>query len=613
GNRAHEMWFGLRTAGAARIDHAGTLSNTDDDNVGAIRAADGLARDRVQAIVAAGGAVWLGTGPRNGVGGGVDRYDEATAGLAGRLRTAGGTGPAAPSNFMTTVTVGPPGSPWADRVWIGLGSRSQRLFGRGAAVLDPGASAFGDDSWTVYDVATTDDDGSAPYTGVAGDNVHALLVDGPRVWVGSAEANWDDGRRAYVDGGLAVLEGGRWSARHLDGSLSDGSVTSLTLGCDGRLWIGTGTDWSYGAGVDVLAPGPNALDPAGDSWTHVAYPDLASNNPRGIAAGCGANAMWVAGVHHARGGFWSDGGVARLDTDSGTWSRYDATNGLESFANEFITGEATAVDVEASGRAWVGAFGDRETTEQALIATAPYWPATINVWSGDAGWSAEVFDGLGWIADVAVDAAGTVWAATSRGGLARSGPMPEQWADDQGLPGLVVLQPGGEWAGVYQAESGVPAPDVAAVVAALDGSVWIATEGWGLARYSPRLPTLTPTASPTATATPEETVEATSSPRPSPGSSPTGPPGTPGSPTATATRGASATATPTATAEPSATPTLEPTSPTPATPTGTEAPEGRVVYLPNLLRPLRRFGAFLQESTLAVIRPGGAEEHAEFR
>jgi cell division septation protein DedD len=173
---------------------------------------------------------------------------------------------------------------------------------------------------------------------------------------------------------------------------------------------------------------------------------------------------------------------------------------------------------------------------------------------------------MGWVQDLDVDLLGRVWAGTSRGGLARAGESTDSWVDDRSLAGLQV-RVGTAWVGLGGPE-GLPIGDIAAVHVAGNADVWIASEGWGIARYSERI---VPT--PTATATQGDTTPTAT------GTTPTAP--TPPSPTSTTPSPGPTTATPSPTPTPTATP-----SPTPSrTPTD---PQPFLVYLPSLLRPTSR-------------------------
>lgn len=134
--------------------------------------ADGLKASRVQALLVRPNGVWLGLGPMGALGSGLQRLDLANLTVAAPLLT--DRAPA--SNFISAIAVGAPQTRFAGQVLLGLGSRSQAGLGAGLAQLklnDPEDDS--DDRWTRFSTVGTDGDGKAPWTGLAGDNVQALL------------------------------------------------------------------------------------------------------------------------------------------------------------------------------------------------------------------------------------------------------------------------------------------------------------------------------------------------------------------------------------------------------------------------------------------------------
>ncbi|MFQ5460581.1 MAG: two-component regulator propeller domain-containing protein, partial [Anaerolineae bacterium] len=366
------------TAGLAAYHHGGTVRDRRDDSADVLGGAD-LGRDIIQALALVGPVLWAGTGPRYGAGGGVVRLDPGPMTVEETLWTSAAHGGRAPaSNFIRDIDFGSGASRWAGHVWIASGSGEQKLFGTGVMDLDTATTADpGDDAWATYDAAGTDDDGRAPWTGLPGNNVQAVAVDGDRVWLGAAEATWNSGARSYDDGGLVAFDGTRWTPRPAtDGGLRSDSISSLALGCDGRLWVGTGSRWVAGQGVDILAA-PSTGDPAADGWQAVSFPSLATNNTTGVAVNCDPETVWVSGTHQDRAGRWSDGGVARYEGATDTWTAFDTTNGLTSFAYKGIKAEAKSVLALAGGRALVGTYGQADTTQKRLIEDRPYWPAVL--------------------------------------------------------------------------------------------------------------------------------------------------------------------------------------------------------------------------------------------
>jgi ligand-binding sensor domain-containing protein len=565
---ANTVWLGTRKSGLAVLDHGGVLRNTNDDvwhfgRETSFGTADGLARERVQAVVLSGGKAWAGTGPDNGNGGGISPVDLVDLTVGQPLTTDF----APPTNFVTDLAFGDPGSLWQDKVWVATGSRARQRFGAGATVLDTaGTPDTQDDSWQHYNTLGTDADGMLPWTGLSGDNVHAVTVRGNNVFLGSVESTWDSDDRRYSDGGLTVFDGTSWTARTMDGTggreagLRDGSVSSVAVDCDGDLWVGTGNPWdAQGAGVDVLRTGTSVHVLSQDTWTPHNYVDkserdsLPSRNITALAADCDARTMWASAAHHVRlpvqgspGGALIGGGTAAFDLDGGAWTRYDVRHGLSSYhSGDDLLGEALSVFAQ-DGEAWVGTYGTNETTTISLVRNKPYWPATLNHWDGSA-WSSTVFESAGRLSGIARDQEQRLWVATSRGGLVRFSAEPENWRDDRGVGGLMVGD-GTSWV-TLTVRAGLPSEDISVVRSDPAGNIWIGTEGWGLARFEPNAgppptPTLTPrAASPTPTATqsgvePTPTniggVTATPTPTPMGGTVvATATSGTPGRPTVT--------------------------------------------------------------------------------
>jgi hypothetical protein len=559
------VWMATRDGGLAVLDHGGTLATRSDDvwnfdTGAAFTTADGLAADRVQAVAFAGGVPWLGLGTVRGVGGGIQRFDPGDHTVAAPLLTLA----APPSNFVTDLAFGEPGTRWDGHVWVATGSRTGtaggRLFGAGVADLNTaGTLARADDVWTRYRAKGTDDNGSLPWSGLAGDNVHAVAVRGDQVWFGSTETVWNQAAARFSDGGLAVFDGARWTARRTDNTgapatgLGGGGVAALTAGCNGELWLGTGNHWDHvGSGVFALTTGPSVHDLAGDRWVRHKYPQLASSNTTGLAVDCTRRRLWVSSTHHVNTtdtggpiGQWAGGGLAALDLGAGTWTRVgaatlaDGSDGLETYDEGAIKAEAVAVAVGADGTTWAGTYGTRRTDTSNLVSTKPYWTAVLNTFAGGS-WQNRQFPLAGMVSSVAQDATGRLWVATSRGGAVRETINPDNWPWDRDEGGLFV-RTGADWARVDAARHGIPSNDLSVVKVAPDGSVWIASEGWGLARFAVGAPTPTPTPTvnmPTRTPTPTTNPdEPTSTPRPTT-AQPTVPPPRPSptTPRATATR-----------------------------------------------------------------------------
>lgn len=575
---ANTVWMATSGSGIHVLDHNGTLRNKNDDiwnfdRDTSFTTADGLARNRTHALARVGNTMWVGTGPSYGTGGGISPIDVQNLTIAAPLRTT----QAPPTNFITDLALGTPGTTWADQVWVATGSRAQHRFGAGVAVLDTkGTFARADDLWTRYDTKGTDADGQVPWTGIVGDNVHAIAVHGDQVWVGSVETTWDRVRRVYTDGGLAVFAGGNWTARTVENTggngagLRSGNVSTLASGCDGELWIGTGSPRDgVGAGIDVLKTGASPHILAQDTWVNHVYLNksarnsLPSKNITDISVDCVGQRIWVSGAHHVRlpeggspGGGFTGGGVSVWDIGAGEWTRYDVRHGLVSYSeHEELLAEAMTVLAGPDGTAWAGTYGTANTDTAALVNDKPFWPAVLNTFDGTA-WTNNVFANAGFVSGLGRDPDGRLWVGTSRFGLAFESDNPESWDSEPSVGGLFVKEDDA-WARLTVLDSGILSNDISVLRIAEDGTIWVGTEGWGLARFSPGA--LAPTATPSGN-------------RPSPTPSPTRRTPTPVSTVIEATPTAQGSTTP----------------PTP-TPTRTSRPGSgpSTIWLPFTLRPRR--------------------------
>lgn len=220
--------------------------------------------------------------------------------------------------------------------------------------------------------------------------------------------------------GLARYDGVAWQTFSAgDLGLASAEVHALTFGGDGRLWAGTAggaTVYTPGAGWRPL---PEATAGLRDE---LVLSVAVEPHPAG-------EVVWFGGV----------GGVSRLDTASGTWTRHDAAAGFDN------AGVADLL-LDSRGRLWAGTLGnglalwegegwrwfnpansDLPSSEvNALIEARPgeIWVATaipLNV-----GGSMSSFNGEEWRAylprnsgfsgeepvTLAVDATGRLWIGT---------------------------------------------------------------------------------------------------------------------------------------------------------------------------------------------------------
>ena len=532
------IWIGRSKGGLTVLDHRGTPRDQRDDRWNFQRGAsfttaDGLRASRVQALLVRPNGVWLGLGPFGALGSGLQRLDLANLTVAAPLLT--DRAPA--SNFISAIAVGAPQTRFAGQVLLGLGSRSQAGLGAGLAQLklnDPEDDS--DDRWTRFSTVGTDGDGKAPWTGLAGDNVQALLLEPERLWLGSLDTQWAAAAKSFRDGGLSVWDTAAWTARGFDAAmpaapgLKDGSVAALAAGCDGGIWVGTGNPFdNLGSGVHVLKPGASVHQKTQDTWSQFVFPGLTSDNTAAIDIDCAQGLAWVASRHHVTrpdglggaGGQLFGGGVARYDLTAKTWERSDSRQGLESYADGTLYAEGLAVLAAPAGKAWVGGFGTRSLSQRKLLEDAPFWPAVLNLGRANV-WQNRVFARTGMVSALERDAKGRLWVATSRGGMAREGQDPDSWRSDLEPAGLFVFQGNAMDAelptALPQMNESLVANDISALAMGNGDEFWIGTEGWGLMRYRedgrPPTPTATfalpstatalpPTATDTPTATPE--------------------------------------------------------------------------------------------------------------
>lgn len=582
------VWFATRKfngrgTGVSVLNPGTDLADLSDDVWHRFRVADGLPADLVLAMVGDGQRLWLGTGSPEGDGFGIGRW-EPDGGFGSPLRTRP-TNPA--GNHITAIARAPDGTLW-------VGTRH-----RGVSALAPDGR-----TWTTYTAESTDDDGRPPWTGLRGDSVSSIAIDAAgRVWIGTHETSYNVRRRDFEDGGLSLFDPatGRWTnftRRNTDddghapwSGLRSNDVSTVAVDWAGRVWVGSGNLHSFtGAGISVLSFGADPFDPSDDAWEHYDASDgVPSNNITAIAVDLQRQAIWVATAPYWANGVRVGGGVGRFD--GARWTRYDAQSGLVAAEND-----VRSIALAPDGSVWAGGW-----TYQGSF----HWPsgtgvdAVVNRFDGRAWQVAGLFEDDGYVAALAVDATGNLWAGTSKDGL---GVAPA-------TGGIKWRTPSG-WASITTANSGVVGDEIQALFATADGEVWVGSREHGLSRFAPGLsasPTPTPVA-PTTTPTREPTVGTARAhsmwlplllvnhrgvwvpPTPTRTPSPTAtlPPGP--SPTSTATPtpppGPTHTSTPTATATPtlsSPTPTATRVAPT-ATPTPTPkpAPLGEWVAVPGL-------------------------------
>ncbi|MFQ5340721.1 MAG: two-component regulator propeller domain-containing protein, partial [Anaerolineae bacterium] len=349
--------------GVVMLDHAGTIMDKGDDlwndltrvPAGPMTTENGLPDDRVQAMVVgdpstgpssgSGGAsgqgskIWMGTGGIYGMGHGIAAYDLAQKTFAQPLTTVSSvpstelmTG--LPYNYITDLAVGQEGTRWENYVWVGTGNKRERKYGAGALLLNTqGTRDPSDDTWTRFTKESTDDDGEKPWTGLASNNITALVIDGDYVWFGTQPATWDPGRGGgWTDGGLSVYDGEQWTIRTDDNTggqyagMLDDRISALAIGCEGKLWIALGSlRDNSGLGFNILDTMGDPHDLSNDEWgTPIQYTTIPSNLVTGIATDCAHNQLWIATSPFFTGFGTQGGGVARYEYDTGRWTSWIA-------------------------------------------------------------------------------------------------------------------------------------------------------------------------------------------------------------------------------------------------------------------------------------------------
>lgn len=571
--------------GISVLNHGGTVENRMDDLWNnqnptpgqPITTANGLPDNRVQAMVAAGGLMWMGTGGVNGQAYGITAFSLSQKTFQPPLLTADS---GLPYNYVTDLAVGQPGTRWENHVWIATGNRRARRYGVGALLLGTqGTRDPSDDVWTQFTKEGTDDNGRKPWSGLGSNNVSSLAIDGDNVWFGTQIVTVENSR--YTDGGLSVYNGERWTNRTVastggeSAGLRQDAITAIARGCRGEIWAGLGRlDESKGYGINVLDPRGTPHDTSNDAWwSPFTYDRIVSNLITAIKPDCGQVRVWVAGVPFQTDFGPRGGGVGVYEYATRLWTKYTTADGLESYVSTDTTGQVQSIAVGADGTVWAGTWGTRDMQRVDLIANWPYVPAVIN-WFQNNTWQHQVWAGDGWVSTIAVDQNNVTWIGTSRGGI----DLDQNGQEDDDVAGRAVggikLTNGADWFNWTPDNSPLVTNDIEVIRIAPDGDVWIGTNGWGLMRFhpgEPATPTPTrthtpvpPTATPTDTVTPTPTNTETPPPTATNSMTPTPTPTSPASPTPTASQTSTVTptvtasATPTATASATSTPTATP-------------------------------------------------------
>jgi len=481
-----EIWFATRKfnghgTGVSVLDPGVDLADKSDDIWRHYRVEDGLPADLVWAMASDGQRLWLGTGSPEGDGFGIGQWAPET-GFRPPLLT---RPTSLAGNHITAIAQAPDGTLW-------IGTRH-----RGVSALSPDGR-----TWTTYTAESTDDDGHAPWTGLRGNSVSSIAIDAAgRVWIGTRETVYNTRLRGFEDGGLSLFDPatGRWTnftQRNTDddgrspwSGLRSNDVSAVAVDWAGRVWVGSGNLRSFtGAGISVLSFGTDLFDRSDDTWEHYdVFDGVPSNNVTAIAVDVERREIWVTAAPYWTNGVRLGGGVGRFDGVH--WTTYGTESGLVA-----AEGDLRSIALAPEDGVWVGGW-----TYQGSF----HWPsgtgvdAVVNRFDGRVWQVAGLFEDDGYVAALAVDAEGNLWAGTSKDGL---GAAPA-------TGGIKRLTSAG-WTSVTTATSGVVADEIQALLATSNGDVWVGSLERGLSRFGPHVPppptpVLPP---PTATPTQEPTV-----------------------------------------------------------------------------------------------------------
>ncbi len=278
--------------------------------------------------------------------------------------------------------------------------------------------------------------------GFPDNSVSAATVDAAgRLWVGLGTWN----------GGVAVLDAGRWTYWTAADGLASDWVTCLAGDGAGRIWIGTVR------GVSVLDDRETLADTSDDLWATFGTTD-------GLL-GESVNAVCV----DMQGRVWSatssgvsvlDAGGTPFDKSDDVWTHFTSAAGL-------LADAVYGISVDTAGRFWFA------TTSGVSVLDAR---STLSDASDDVWNSFGVGEGLpekGSSLAVTFDAAGTAWISHQKGLVALEGAStPFDRTDD-----VITL---------FTAADGLLKSSVRAVAFDEQGFAWCAVPSGGLDRFNPR-------------------------------------------------------------------------------------------------------------------------------
>jgi len=442
---------------------------------------DGLGGSLVYSVIeASDGSYWFAHTSNDGV----SRFD----GLHWTVHTeADGDGFRIPWDIMETS--------WGD-IWVGGIS---------------GALRFDGTSWTRY----TEDDG------LVGNNCYGIMED-------------HDGNLWFAcSHGVSRFDGATWISYTVDDGLIDERVHAQAEDRSGNLWFATregvsrfdGTSWTSYTTADGLGDDMARaifVDAAGDIWVGTQYGGVSRFDGSEwtvytTADGLNSNYVTAIAQDHAGDlwfGFWDACGASRFD--GGTWTSYTDDDG-------FAWAATASIMEDSEGNLWFGhvsyagvGLWDRVkwediTTSDGLpdndvncVAAGPSGGLWFGTDSGlgeyrDGDWTTHTYeDGMGGqsVACVHFDRDGILWVGPSSGYL--SSFDGEGWTIYEDVPGVNAITEdvsGDLWFAlddrVYQFDGttwtphteadGLPAGTYDDMIAAADGSIWLAATG--CARY----------------------------------------------------------------------------------------------------------------------------------
>lgn len=429
--------------------------------------AHGLATDIVTSIALAGDVALLGTdGPSTrlpwsevGIQPIVRQGDGIDAGTPIQSRDGGLL---APANEVTAIQFDDDGL-----VWVGT---------RGSGLIWSDAS--GASPWRTIGFAD----------GLAGDTITDIAMDARRIWVTATTTRLEDGR--YVDGGVSAIDRADPSAPPITiqpapDDRPNGQVSSVAVLPDGRIALGMGAaagspgrDPHDGRGLAIHDVESGSWEYFDHAWTSGG---LAGNTVMDLAVA--GDELWAATSYFrdaTRELQPVGGGVSAWNGE--TWSVWGAGDeGFTAYAEDLIRGDVRSVHAAPDGAVWAGAW---HADEGSLIGLWPFVDAMVQRFDG-ARWHAERFVGQGWVSDIAVDHAGRVWAATTRGHRQEAWPSRGVRGEDaEGYDsvegGLRVLDDTG-WSALHEGNSGLGARALTAL--AIDpatGDLWVGSESGGI-------------------------------------------------------------------------------------------------------------------------------------